>query len=531
MLTLHTKQFHQVIYMINLRFYQKECVEKLLASLSHGKNPICALPTGAGKGVIIAELCQRLDGRILVITHRRELIEQNESVLLRMGGNDTGVYSAGLNRRESEARVLFAGSASVYRRMNELQSASLFNYVILDECHFGISDQSGNTMTDQIFRACPKAKRIGMSATPYKMGDTPIWGDNASWFDEVGYEASILDLTNQGYLARLVGVQTASAPDLSHVRTRSGDYAIGDLSQASSEEEVVNGACDEILYLAQDRQHILIFCVDRAHAAVVADALRERGCAPEIVLGNTPSEERDDILARFKNGRVRYLINVGVLTTGFDSPNVDCVALLRSTQSKSLLVQMAGRGCRLHTGKSDCLILDAADNLRRHAPLDGLPKVLRSPKLAEVEKVEREKQALQEKERKAKHDAMVARGVDPLAAESPDADVTLQVTKATYMLRQAKKYPDRQNLLVSYRGVTPWGSERRVTQFVLLDYPGRPGLEAGAWFARRGLEKPVESRRALAMAWNAQVPSEIVVRKNDGWDQVTMEHFEEHQGD
>lgn len=516
--------------MFTLRPYQQEAIDKLLSSLNLGKNPVCASPTGSGKSILVAELCNRLEGRILVVTHRKELIQQNESTLLRMGADSVGAYSAGLGRREMDSRVVFAGVASIYRRMKELQESGPFRYVLIDECHYSLTGKDGTSMADKVLQQCPTAQRVGFSATPFRMPDTPIWGDNTSWFDEVGYEASILDLTNQGYLARLVGVQTASAPDLSHVRTRAGDYAIGDLSQASSEEEVVNGACDEILYLAQDRQHILIFCVDRAHAAVVADALRERGCAPEIVLGNTPSEERDDILARFKNGRVRYLINVGVLTTGFDSPNVDCVALLRSTQSKSLLVQMAGRGCRLHTGKSDCLILDAADNLRRHAPLDGFKHFLRSPKLAEVEKVEREKQALQEKERKAKHDATVARGVDPLA-EPVDESVTLRVTEAKYMLRPAKKYPDRQNLLVSYRGVTPWGSERRVTQFVLLDYPGRPGLEAGAWFARRGLEKPVESRRALAMAWNAQVPSEIVVRKNDGWDQVTMEHFEEHQGD
>lgn len=513
--------------MITLRPYQEQAVAAIIESLRAGKHPVCQLPTGAGKTACIAELCKRLDGRILVVSHRKELIAQNQDTIVRIGESDTGVYSAGLKQRIMDSRVIVAGVASIYKRMSGLQLTGQFRYVIIDESHYGVSDQFGNTMYDQVLQACPTAQRIGLSATPYRMPDTPIWGYDDAWFDELAVNVPIIELTNQGYLCRLVGVQTASSPKLDHVRTRNGDFAIGDLSQASSEEDVVNSACDEILYLAQDRKHILIFCVDVMHANIVAEALRDRGCEPEVVVGTTPAAERDDILVRFKNGDVRHLVSVGVLTTGYDYNGIDCVVLMRSTMSKSLCVQMIGRGSRPNPEKLNCLILDCGGNLARHAPIDGLPNILRSPALAEKqEKAERERRQREEQERKVRHDAMVARGIDPLTTEAMDeGDVLVMVTDVVYKLIPAKRYPGRQNLLVSYKGITTEGQHRTVTQFVLLDYPGRQGAEASAWFARRGMEKPFDSKRALGMAWDAPRPDAIVVRKNGQWDRVVMEQF------
>lgn len=513
--------------MLTLRRYQQEAVANIIESLRAGANPVCNIATGGGKSVILSELCNRLDGRILVVTHRKELIAQNEATLHRNGGDSVGAYSAGLGRRDMDARIIVAGVASIYKRMDELQASGPFRYVLYDESHFGLSDQSGNTMGDQVLRACPTAQRVGLSATPYRMPDAPIWGYDGAWFDEVAVEKGILELTNAGYLCRLVGVQTASAPNLDHVRTRGGDYALGDLSQASSEEDVVNGACDEILYLAQDRRHILIFCVDVAHAGVVAEALRERGCKPEVVTGTTPSEERADILTRFKNGGVRHLINVGVLSIGYDETSIDCVVLMRASQSRSLVTQMLGRGSRLHPEKLNCVILDMAGNLERHAPIDGLPKVMRSPKLAEVQKKQqKEAKEREERERKVRHSRFAAIGIDPLAPLPEHQEgVVLAVTGCSFALRPAKKYPGRQNLLVFYKCETASGATATVTQFVLLDYPGRPGVEAASWFARRGMVKPHDAKRALGMAWKAPVPEAIVVEKQGQWDSVVMEQF------
>lgn len=511
--------------MLTLRPYQHEAIERLMASLHQGEYPVCSMPTGSGKTILLAELCNRLEGRILIVTHRRELIQQNHATIETFG-HDSGIYSAGLSRRDTDARVIVAGVASIYKRMAELQASGPFRYVILDECHVGLSDPCGNMMGDHVLHACWHAQRVGLSATPYRLPDVPVWGPDM-WFTNLASHHGILELTEQGYLCRLVGVQTAAAPNLEHVRVRGGDYALGDLSQASSEESVVNAALDEILYLAQDRKHVLLFAVDVSHAGVVAEAMRERGEAPEVVTGTTPSEERAEILTRFKSGSLRWLINVGVLSTGFDSPNVDSVAILRSTMSRSLFTQMIGRASRLHPEKANALILDCGQNIQRHAPIDGIPRAMRSPALAEVQaEAEKRQRAKRERERKVRHEAMVAVGIDPLGDSTEQAEV-VHVERMSYALRPASKYPGRQNLLVSYRGRTAGGRSRSVTQFVLLQYPGRPKQEAMAWFLRRGMAMPAEPRRALAMAWDSPVPETIVVQREGPWDRLIMERFRE----
>lgn len=510
-----------------LRDYQKDAVESSLSALSDGKNPVCAIATGGGKSVCIAELCRRLDGRILVVTHRKELIQQNASTLLRMSDDDIGIYSAGIGKRESDARVVFAGVQSIYRRMDELQESGKFGYVIIDECHL-VPPPSAQSMYGTVLRGCEQARRIGFSATPYRLDDGPVFGDDDCWFDTLSTDIGITWLTERGYLSPLVGVKTAAKPNLDAVRTQAGDYVTRDLSQVSSEESVVNAAVDELIYLASDRRSWLIFAVDRMHAAIVHDALSDRGVECRTVLGNTPSDERAEILSGFKARAYRGLVNVGVLTTGFDAPNVDCVALLRATQSKSLCVQMLGRGTRLDDDKSDCLVLDMAGNLERHIPIDGIPDVMRSPALAEAEEKEQKRKAKAERERKIRHGLEAARGIDPLSNSIfHESMQRLSVTGVDYMLRYAKNYPNRQNLMAMYECRTESGMPRRVTQFVLLEYPGRPGREAAAWFDRRGMNMPHDPRRALSMAYRAPKPASLVVTKDGQWDRIVMEQFQE----
>jgi DNA repair protein RadD len=135
-------------------------------------------------------------------------------------------------------------------------------------------------------------------------------------------------------------------------------------------DSIVNGACNEIVIRGADRQRWLVFCTGVRHAEHVCDALRGRGIAAEMVLGETPQEERERIIAEFKAGDVRCLVNVMVLTTGFDVPQVDLIAMLRPTLSTGLYVQMIGRGSRKAANKTDCLVLDFAGNVRRHGPVD-----------------------------------------------------------------------------------------------------------------------------------------------------------------
>jgi DNA repair protein RadD len=515
---------------ITLRPYQKDAIEAILAALDAGYHPVASLPTGSGKGAIIAELCNRLDdGRVLVDTHRKELIRQNELELLGIGGADVGVYSAGLDRRETDARVVFGGIQSIYNRMDELQRAGKFKYIITDEGHLIASIEANPTsMHRKVFDACPDAQRICLTATAYRLDDGPIYGENGSWFDCLAVDVPMIDLIRQGYLAPLVGVSTAGSADLSNVRKRGSDYALSDLSQASSEESVVNAALDEICYLARDRRSWLIFTVDVTHCRIVTEALRERGIDADMIVGDsriTSDDQRDFNIHRFNSRKLRALVNCNVLTTGSNLPCVDMVALLRATLSKSLCVQMVGRGARLYPDKKDCLILDTGGNLERHRPLDGIPQVMRSPAKAEAD--ERKEQERRERERKPGHDRKVATGIDPLGHDPIDGEqVVLSVVGMKYAVRPAKKRPGIKNLLAFYDCRTLSGYKRQVTQFLLVEYPGRPGNEARAWFERRGSSMPIDASRAMARAWNLPQPTEIVVTKDGQYDRVVMEHFD-----
>ena len=184
----------------------------------------------------------------------------------------------------------------------------------------------------------------------------------------------IRDLTPQ-WLAPLVGVLTAHDIDVTDVRTRLGEFVTRELSQAACEDEAIQGALDELCPLAAARQHWLLFCVDVTHSRLVHAALEERGITAELLLGETPQEERRAALERFRAGHSRALVNCEVATTGFDIPHIDCIAMLRPTQSKGLCVQMLGRGTRQAPGKADCLVLDFAGNIERHTPLDDLTEI------------------------------------------------------------------------------------------------------------------------------------------------------------
>ena len=154
------------------------------------------------------------------------------------------------------------------------------------------------------------------------------------------------------------------------VGRRGGEFIAGELEAAADDETKIAAACDEIVALGTERKCWLVFCCGINHAMHVRDALRERGVACEALFGETAQDERERIIAAFRAGRIRCLINVMVLTTGFDVPQIDLLAMLRPTLSTGLYVQMVGRGTRKAEGKRDCLILDFAQNVYRHGPVD-----------------------------------------------------------------------------------------------------------------------------------------------------------------
>lgn len=506
-----------------LRPYQVRAVDACASAVRIGRHPVLSLPTGSGKSRVIAALCDQLPGRILVATHRQELLEQNAAQLQNYvdGMVDYGIYSAGLGRRESDARIVFGGIQSIYGRIEALQHYGMFDYVIVDECH-RVPPPSQSSMYGTVFRACPQAKRIGLTATPYRLGSGLLHEGDDTWFDTMPIHVGITDLTPE-YLSPLVGVLTAHDIDVSQVRTKAGEFVTSDLSQVACEEAAVKGAIAEICTLAQYRKKWLLFCVDVAHTRLVTMALREQGIDAKLLLGETPQDARQDILQQFRDGTLRALVNCEVATTGFDIPDIDTVILLRPTQSKALVVQMLGRGTRKAPGKQDALVLDFSGNIERHAPLDELQRIGKSPDREEMDE-ERERQAAAARERLAKHREQASLA-DPMSAKTPET-VTYRVSKVTYRVQNAKRFTGRQMLLASYH-CPQRRAQSYVTQFLCVEHDGWAREQAAAWFERRGRHMPVTAQAALTLAYSLPQPQSIVVREDAQWPRVLMEQFAE----
>jgi DNA repair protein RadD len=189
-------------------------------------------------------------------------------------------------------------------------------------------------------------------------------------FTDIAFEAPVRELIDQGYLSPLVSKQPATQLDVSKVGTRAGDFIARDLAAAVDQDAITRAVVTEIIDYGKDRKSWLAFCSGVDHARHVAEEFRRRGITCRTIFGDTPKDERDAIIAAFKRGEIRALASMGVLTTGFNAPGVDLIALLRPTKSAGLYVQMVGRGTRLAPNKENCLILDFAGNVRRHGPID-----------------------------------------------------------------------------------------------------------------------------------------------------------------
>jgi DNA repair protein RadD len=223
---------------------------------------------------------------------------------------------------------------------------------------------------DGLKRINPALKVIGLTATPFRLNSGMLHEGKNALFTDIAFEAPVRDLIDAGYLSPLVSKQPATLLDVSKVGTLAGDFLQRDLSAAVDKESITREAIAEIIEHGRTRKSWLVFCSGVEHARHVAEEFGRRGIICRTIFGGTPKEERDAIIGAFKRGEIRALASMGVLTTGFNAPAVDLIALLRPTKSAGLYVQMVGRGTRLAAGKENCLVLDFAGNVRRHGPID-----------------------------------------------------------------------------------------------------------------------------------------------------------------
>lgn len=362
---------------MELRDYQQRAVDMVYDWMSrHKGNPCIVAPTGSGKSIIIAEICRSLVQRyprvrILMLTHVRELIEQNADKLKQHWLDaPVGIYSAGLGRRELSARIIFAGIQSIHSMSEHM---GRFDLILVDECHLISHRQTGRyrELIDAVQARNPKARVIGLTATPYRLGHGLIT-DGDGIFDALLEPTSIMQLVTDGYLAPLRSKLTREQYELDAVRQRGGEYVESALQAAVDTDEHNDAVVDEIVSKAGGRRHWMAFCTGVEHAYHIRDALRERGVSADTIVGSTKKDQRDGIIEAFKHGKIQCITNANVLTTGFDCPDVDLIAMLRPTQSRSLYVQMAGRGMRPKSHTDHCMVLDFAGNVSRHGPVTEL---------------------------------------------------------------------------------------------------------------------------------------------------------------
>lgn len=361
---------------MQLRYYQQDAVNALYKYLyERDDNPCIVIPTGGGKTPVIATIARdvvlRWHGRVLILAHVKELLEQAADKIRILAPElalRTGVYSAGLKSRDTDTSVVIAGIQSVYKRACELGA---FDIVIIDEAHLIPPDGEGmyrKFLADlQIIN--PQVRLVGLTATPYRMSTGSVCEPD-NLLNAICYEVGVKELIAGGYLSPLVSKAAKAEVSTGGLHLRGGEYIQQEVEALMNSGDIVTRAVNEIWQQTRDRRSCLVFCAGVRHAGSVMEKIREFEPSCEVIFGDTLPAFREQHLADFKAGKLRYLLNVNVLTTGFDAPNVDCVILLRPTQSPGLYYQMVGRGFRTAPGKQECLVLDFGGNVQRHGPID-----------------------------------------------------------------------------------------------------------------------------------------------------------------
>lgn len=349
--------------MLTLRPYQEAALAALAAAEARGRRRLLiGLPTGTGKTPSFAELIRRrANRRALVLVHRDELIRQAVEKLRQFAPHlRVGIVQGA--QHEIHAPVVVASVQSLSRPTRLRTLAPDFGTVVIDEAHHAAAD-TYRRILEHVQAFEPSGPLVvGVTATPYRADGVSLVGEV---FEELCYERGLLDMIREGYLSDLRAVQIHLAVDLNRLRTSHGDFVASEVEEVLRAANAPAHVADAIVAQAADRKG-LIFTPSVALAHDMAQAVSARGIAAEAIDGDMPLDSRRAILARLASGETQFVANCGILTEGFDEPSVSCIVIARPTRSKTLYVQMIGRGTRKYPGKAECLILDAVGVADRH---------------------------------------------------------------------------------------------------------------------------------------------------------------------
>lgn len=358
---------------MELRPYQQAAKAAVLDEWDRGVDKtLLVLPTGTGKTIVfsaVTEEAVRRGGRVLILAHRGELLEQAADKLEKSTGLRSSLEKAESSCLGSWYRVA-VGSVQSLQRPSRLDrfAPDYFNTIIIDEAHHCLSD--GYQRVLEHFSA---AKVLGVTATPDR-GDMRSLGQ---YFETLAYEYTLVQAIRDGYLSPIKALTVPLRLDLSSVGVQNGDFKVGDLGTAL--DPYLDAIADEMLKNCADRKTVVFLPLVKT-SQKFRDILNAKGFRAAEVNGE--SDDRAEVLRDFEAGRYNVLCNSMLLTEGWDCPSVDCVIVLRPTKIRSLYSQMVGRGTRLYPGKDHLLLLDFLWHTERHELCHPAALVAESPDVA-----------------------------------------------------------------------------------------------------------------------------------------------------
>lgn len=364
---------------MELRDYQQRAIDQLYDWFrAHPEgHPVINMPGGSGKSVVIAAIAKDAlqswpETRVLMLVHSKELIVQNAQKLRQMWpGAPLGIYSASVGKRQMGEPITYAGIGSIYRRISQIGHIDI---LIIDEVHLVNAKESGiyRQVIRQLMGINPRLRMVGFSASPYRLGHGFITDGDEAIFTHILEPVSIPELIYKKHLVPLRSKVTQTTLSTEGLHKRQGEYIAAEMEQQFNTLDNNTAIVQEIMQRAGDREHWLIFCAGVDHAKAMQEAFHEAGVSAGCVIGSFTKKEREQALEDFESGKTRAMCSVGVLTTGYDFPALDCIAFLRATASPGLYLQMAVRGMRPHPGKEDCLVLDFAGVVAQHGPITSI---------------------------------------------------------------------------------------------------------------------------------------------------------------
>ena len=485
-------------------------------------NPLVALPTGAGKTAVMSLIIKHIYqidplANVLVVSHDSRILAQNARGFAHI--RKVAINSASLDSREF-GPLTVAGVQSIYKD----RILTMFNWVLIDEAH--TIPQSEGSMYRKMFSHLGEHIRIGLTATPYRTGQGYIVGED-HMFDKIvidlTFGAKFTRLVKDGYLCNLIINATSIQLDLEGVKEQAGDFSLKEMSTKFNREAITRAALQEMVEKGKDRKKWLVFAIDIDHAENIADMLGDMGIFSMVVHSKNEFDNQF-VIDQYGMGLVRCIVNVGMLTTGFDAPDIDLIGLLRPTQSASLHVQMIGRGLRVAPDKKDCLVLDYAGNTERLGPINRIKPYKKGEGKATGEPITKTCEVC---------DTIVAPNVkicpkcgtefkfkQLIGSTSADADIIAD-NKARWFKVSDVDYAIHNKIGgISSIKVTYHCGLRSFNEWICANHKGYAGAKAIIWLAKMGVEHKGDLPFTIEQLRNKAQPKRISVKTDSKYPEV-----------